>query len=91
MFAYSERDPLYDADVSFSAHAHGSKPVYLLHRSLYSDDELPADVKTWDLTNYQVLVHSSTFARLFTVYLRAHLDNEPIEGWGWRIRSYDVR
>ncbi|KAI9559612.1 hypothetical protein GHT06_013617 [Daphnia sinensis] len=56
MYAYSASDPLSDADISFSSNPHGSKPVYLMHRSQFADDELPADVKVWDLRNYQVSV-----------------------------------
>jgi hypothetical protein len=54
MYAYSASDPLSDADISFSNNPHGSKPVYLMHRSQFADDELPSDVKVWDLRNYQV-------------------------------------
>ena len=54
MYSYSPNDPLSDADISFANNPHGSKPVYLMHRSQFADDELPSDVKVWDLRNYQV-------------------------------------
>ena len=54
MYSYSANDPLSDGDISFANNPHGSKPVYLMHRSQFADDELPSDVKVWDLRNYQV-------------------------------------
>lgn len=54
MYSYSASDPMSDADISFANNPHGSKPVYLMHRSQFADDELPSDVKVWDLRNYQV-------------------------------------
>lgn len=55
MYSYSDKDPLSDADISFSNNPHGSKPVYLMHRPQFADDELPSDVKVWDLRNHQVI------------------------------------
>lgn len=61
MYAYSANDPLSDADISFSNNPHGSKPVYLMHRSQFADDQLPSDVKVWDLRNYQVNLELGIF------------------------------
>ena len=57
MYAYALEDPLSDADVTFFNNPHGSKPVYIVHRSKFTQD-LPADVKIWDLMNFEV-VHFS--------------------------------
>lgn len=64
MYAYSPNgvDPVSDSDVSFVDNPHGSKPVYLMHRSRTADEELPADVKVWDLRNYQVIIRFSPLA-----------------------------
>ena len=54
MYAYSPSDPTSDSDVSFANNPHGSKPVYLTHRSQMADEELPSDTKVWELRNHQV-------------------------------------
>lgn len=70
MYAYSANDPLSDADISFSNNPHGSKPVYLMHRSQFADDQLPSDVKVWDLRNYQVNLELGIFFQSTTIDLR---------------------
>jgi len=56
MYAYALEDPLSDADVTFYNNPHGGKPVYIVDRSQFNDNDLPADIKTWDLMNLEVSV-----------------------------------
>ena len=75
MYAYALEDPLSDVDVTFYNNAHGSKPVYVVHRSHYTQD-LPSDVKIWDLMNFEVflfLFFPQSFLLLFLSTLQCHI------------------
>lgn len=59
MYSPNKLDPVSYPDASFVDNPHSSKPVYLMHRNWTADEELPVDVKIWDLRNYQVNIRFS--------------------------------